>query len=302
MNIAPEKMLFVAGYKKSSTLRLQIIDGVKITLPAKGGSEISIEGPAVKVYSAQKEIAESLPEEVSFVVEKDYIDLVLRGRRAMWKSHNAVVNIDGEGMVLIRAKKSECEVVKEAIESMIDDKKKSEAYKEIFFVAGDQMAHLFGGEDGFNLFKTTESTYNISLSFDVSQSEITGFDILVKGPVAESVYAAKKAILDNLPCTLALDVDERFIGRILGRKGEKLRRLQKDFGVEIVLEDGVAYISGMKGRTEAAKDAIFSIMIFGKRTKAAGGATTPSNKQKRTSGSATTPINKRKKTVAATPA
>ena len=58
-------------------------------------------------------------------------------------------------------------------------------------------------------------------------------------------------------------MDERFVGLIIGRGGKRVLRLVKEFDVVIHIgqRDGKAYIVGKKDSTEAARDAITSIIF-----------------------------------------
>jgi len=63
--------------------------------------------------------------------------------------------------------------------------------------------------------------------------------------------------------TLRWDVDDNFVdeGVIIGRRGETVQRLCKEYGVIISVRDERAYIWGEKIHCEDAKDAILSIIF-----------------------------------------
>ena len=58
MTIEPELMGFVTGRKGCNLERLKKIYGVKFILPPKGGSQLTIEGPAKMVSATKKDIAD----------------------------------------------------------------------------------------------------------------------------------------------------------------------------------------------------------------------------------------------------
>ena len=103
-----------------------------------------------------------------------------------------------------------------------------------------------------------ENAYNVRVIMAPAKENVS--EIIVKGPTAEMVSAAKEDILENLGTIL--DVDERLVGLIIGRGGERVRRLEKKHDVAITVgqRGGKAYILGKKDRIEAAREAIISII------------------------------------------
>lgn len=164
------------------------------------------------------------------------------------------------------AKKMKHKSDKKTIESMIETKKKAaEAYEEKFNLTKNQLYYV-AGKCCSNV-KRVESIYGVTLLVDEPAFKNGGqSQVVVKGPSTESVSAAKTYILDNLPRTLSFPLQERFVARVRGRKGETVRRLQKEFGVLVSLDDGKVFIAGMKDRTEAAREAI-NCIISGKRKR-----------------------------------
>ena len=266
MTIDPDVICFVAGYKMSNAKRLEKIHQVEIYIPGyQGASEITVKGPAVNVYAAQVNIAECLPYEVRFPIDKEHIEAVLgpngEEKRAMFKAHNVLLSIHEDKEVVITGKRIGCEAAKKAIESRINAKKIDEAYQETLFVTGDQMKLIAGEDDSKSSVKRIKSTFGVSLIVDSSPPPEYGrYGIGLKGPSAELVSAAKKDILDNLPCVLIFTVDERFVKKTL------IPRMKEKFDVEIFLKEGKANVSGKKGSAEAAKEAIIA-SISDKRKK-----------------------------------
>jgi len=85
-------------------------------------------------------------------------------------------------------------------------------------------------------------------------------EILVEG-LPERVAAAKFDILDNIPYILKRDIDTRFVGLIIGKKGEGLKRLSENYDIGIMFEDNkTAIITGKKENCEAALSEIYSIV------------------------------------------
>lgn len=80
--IVPEMRSFVAGRKGRNVKRLEKIYGIKIILLSKGGSPITIEGPAKLIVAAKKGIEQNLSSKTSsvFFIKKDYVCLVI-GRK-----------------------------------------------------------------------------------------------------------------------------------------------------------------------------------------------------------------------------
>ena len=127
------------------------------------------------------------------------------------------------------------------------------AYQETLFVTQEHVCLIKS--------KRIEYTYNASLSVKgFLQPEKDRYEIVVKGPSAELVSAAKKEILESETCTLKIEVKERLAGRIRGRGGATLRRLEEEFVVRITLNGGKIRISGRKSRVESARKAIIDII------------------------------------------
>ena len=57
---------------------------------------------------------------------------------------------------------------------------------------------------------------------------------------------------------MSFPANDSLFGRMVGRGGEPVRRLEKKLRVAISVEDVNVYITGFKDRIEAAKDAIIA--------------------------------------------
>ena len=81
---------------------------------------------------------------------------------------------------------------------------------------------------------------------------------------------AKRDILEKIG-TLSWELDESLVGRIIGNGGEKIRRLGKEFDVDINFDRKTVYgrrelrIIGEKSRAKAAKDAIIAAITGRKK-------------------------------------
>lgn len=116
---------------------------------------------------------------------------------------------------------------------------------------------MIAGKEYSNL-NRIESSYSVHVS--LPSAKTIQKDILIKGSVAENVSAAKNDILEHLSGTLSMNLEKRLIGRIIGRRGDTVQSLCQKYGVKIFCKDGKARIVGSKDRTEAAREAIVSII------------------------------------------
>jgi len=270
MNIEPVMMGLVVGGKGLNVKRLRRIYGVNITLPANGGSQITIEGPAKMVSAAKKDIAQNLFTKTSFFIESSYFYLVIgqegEQNQILQDAFNVRIDLNEEdGRVEITG--TRCEEAKKAIESLIERLEIAYPFQEEFLVP----SHLIGlvcGKKGSNR-RRIESAHNVHVYIPKA---VAYYDqqlqrIFVKGADAGKVSAAKQDILDKLE-TMILDLDESFIGMIIGPGGERVRRIYEEYDVTIYCErknQGVngrrkVYIVGEKSRIQAAKDDIVSII------------------------------------------
>ena len=277
MNIEKDKMGFVLGRGSSNLKRLKEIYGVEVTPPDKGEQTIYIEGIADMVFAAKKDIEDCIQYTTRFIIEKEYVSAVIgsEGKRieALRKANKATyIDIKRDGQVTITGSKKCCESAKEAIESRIQRRKTAldYVYEEKFSVPVNLLGHVVG--KNFSNLIRLESTYSVHVHTSEQHSDHK--EISVKGSLAENVSAAKKDILENLmPLTLSIDIDASYFGCIKGRRGENVKRLRNEHGVGIFLKNGKVCILGGKGRAEAAREAILSI-ISEKRKKADAAAAT----------------------------
>lgn len=214
---------------------------------------------------AKEAIEENLSSVTSLFIEKDYHSLIIGplGKTicALQQAHNVDIHIKEDGEVLIMGK--EGEEAKKTIESLIEKTKIANPFKEKFSVTGSK-ACFVSGKNGSNV-KRIESTYNVLLL--ITPTVKFNPQVLVIGSVAENVSAAKQDILENLT-GISLDVDESLVRKVIGPGGETVRRINEEYGVVIEFKEEEqggkatvkAHILGKKEHTEAAREAIISII------------------------------------------
>jgi len=119
----------------------------------------------------------------------------------------------------------------------------------IGFVIGRQFSNI----------KRLESEY---AGVKVSLPARGGSDILLTGP-ADKVAAAEADILDNIPCTLTLEVEKRYHGAIVGHQGNVINGLRKEYNVSIDLigYENLVVIKGNEENCQDALNAFKSIMV-----------------------------------------
>ena len=274
ISIEPDKMDLVSGDEMSNMKRLKEVYDVDITLLFKGSYQIiiSIEGMAEMVFAAKKDIEEGLSCTKSFYIETGYIYRVIgrEGKRIrnLEKEHGVQIGVRYDGKVVLTGHQGGCKSAKEAIESLIE-RGKNDKYREEVSVPKHQLGYVCG-KNSLNL-KKIESKYSVQVILPSTSNGRS--QVLVIGPDPGNVSAAKKHILSCLFAELSLDVDKRFVETncILGRgRGETLWRLSNEYRVHITCSDDgdKIYVSGVKMRAEAARDAILSIISDEERRKA----------------------------------
>ena len=102
------------------------------------------------------------------------------------------------------------------------------AYEERFSVPAQLIGYVIG-KDGSNR-KMIETTYNVCVLTACAAGKDES-EIILRGSGAEEVRAAKKHILENLGTNL--DVDDRFVGLIIGSGGKTVRHLEKELDISI---------------------------------------------------------------------
>jgi len=261
MSIERSQMGKVVGRNLVNKKHLEKTYGVEITV---NGEEIVIKGPADMVAATKRAIEEILlSETISFLIDKDYVSLVigLKGERiaSLRKMHNVKIIINNEGEVNIVGNKSRCEAAKEDIEFKINQAKIDHPYEEKFSVPVELLDHV-AGMNRSNLIRI-QSTYNVHVSLPSTKDGRP--DIWVKGTSAEAVSSAKKDIQDALVNSTSFFIEKEYVGFVIGREGESINHLQKVHNVTIDINkgDGKVVIAGrnMSG-CEACKEAIESLI------------------------------------------
>lgn len=254
--IEKEFSRLVIGPKGECIESLRKAHNVKITIIE--GREVKLSGKRIGCEAA-KEAIESIINKatiVSFIVEKYYLGMIIgrkgEQRNCLEKAHNVTIDINLEdGKVVIGGEKNDCEACKETIESMIEKNP-----TEKFYVP----AHLLGSIVGKNFSNMTRIEWKYGVQVSLPSAKNGRSEIWVRGKSTEDVASAKKDIVDNLPWKSVFAVDKNCYGSIIGHGGEIVQRLRREYGVQIDLKGGYAYIEGRKSRTEAARDAIDSII------------------------------------------
>jgi len=244
--------------QEGETIRA-LANAFNVMIEMKEDGEVVIMGE--RCEKAKKSIEENISRITSFFIEKDYRHLVIgpegRNKRALETAHKVTMRIKEDGEVLIMGKESE--EAKKGIESLVERLKTAYPYKEEFSVPAC-LIRFVCGKNGANRIRI-EFTHSVHVVVTEASNKDGPQLIIVKGSSAESVTAAKKDILENLPSASSiLDVDESSRRCIIGRGGETVHRLEKEHEVTIGLGGGKVYIFGEKDRAEAARDAIVSII------------------------------------------
>ena len=103
MSVLPEMMGLLVGRNASNLDRLRQKYGVKISRPDWGNFHINIEGPVEMVSVAKKDIEDSLPRTINFVIEKKHIGLVIgtKGETItdLRRTNQVKINVGEEGNV-----------------------------------------------------------------------------------------------------------------------------------------------------------------------------------------------------------
>lgn len=170
--------------------------------------------------------------------------------RGLEKAQNVRIIIDKEGgKVEVVENKSECELAKKAIESMINNQKVLEPLGKFYVPAQllERMALMWRGSN------RKERRPCLPSAKDGRP------DIWVRGSSVEDISAAKNEIIRHFALFVFLAVDEGDFESIIGLEGETVRRLVCKV-VNIYLKDGNAKITERKIRTEGAREAIISII------------------------------------------
>lgn len=241
MYIDLEKMAHVVGKAMSNVNRLAKLHDVEVTLPVKGSSpKIIIEGLAEDVFAAKRDIEESIPLTMSFFIDKYYTPVVIgpegKNIKFISKAYNVEIGVRKDGQVLVSGKKRNCEAAMKNIEFNISQRKTAENYKcaEKFSVPAVLIPHV-AGKAGSNV-KRIESTYTVRVFLQIKNDQ-TG-EIVVKGPSAGKVSAAKKDILDKLglgSCQEKFSVPAHLLGYVCGKDGSNAKRIQSYYNVNVFL-------------------------------------------------------------------
>ena len=267
---------FVAGRKFVNKIRLESTYGIRVTIPAEGeGNDILLMGTAEQVAAAKFDILESLPGERIYDVDqrlirsiKSYDALALEALRL---EHNVKIEFSS-AVVYIKGKKSDCDRALTALQSIIAqrsvllDAVAAEVasaplppanIEEEVTVPEDMVGFIAGRQ--FANARRLENTYDIKV---IIPGKGEGNVIVLQGPDADKLAAARKDIIESIPVTLTQAIDPKYVGLIIGYKWQGIKRLCKDHDVKSIEFDDkkTVIIKGKKDRCEEALKAINAIV------------------------------------------
>ncbi len=230
MIIEPENMGFVVGRKGCHLKPLEDIYGVKFILPPKGGSRITIKGPAQMVSAAKKHIEDNLNCKTSFFIEKAYIGLVI-GRegektRAMEDALHVRIRINIEGgEVIITGVR--CEEAKKAIEDQL-------SCVTSFFIGKDYRRTVVGPEAA--TVGALEKKHSVKINTKRDGK------VVVIGNSKQECESAKKAIEYLIeqeksaePYEEKFVVPANLVRFVCGFDGSTVDKIESTFGVHVFI-------------------------------------------------------------------
>jgi len=122
VKVPAEKVGFVIGKLFTNIKRLEKDFGVKVTLPAKGGSDIWLTGPADKAAAAKEDILGNLPWTTDYPLQKGLHGAILGPKgdviNGLRKEHNVIIILNHEN-VIIRGCKKQCDAALTSIKSIV---------------------------------------------------------------------------------------------------------------------------------------------------------------------------------------
>ena len=170
------------------------------------------------------------------------------------KKEEKKILVDGQKSLSLKVKGSPSVVVpiKKQLQEQVTEKM-ALTPSQIGYVAGKLFANA----------KRLEKTYGVKVIFPPKGA---GNEIILKGP-ADRVIAAIKEILDTIPWSVTHQIEERFIGLIIGRQGETIQYLRKKFNVDINTDKTKKEVL-IGGKKVPCEDALRAIkLIIAKREK-----------------------------------
>lgn len=127
VKVPAEKIGHVVGKQFSNMNRLESEYGIKLTLPAKGGSDIMLTGPADRAAAAKEDILSRLPWTTDYPLEKGYHGAIMGPKGAiingLRKKHNVIIDLNPDS-VIIRGPKKQCDDALSSIKSIVAEQKK----------------------------------------------------------------------------------------------------------------------------------------------------------------------------------
>jgi len=276
LTVPSDQMGLVAGKQFANKHRLESTYGIQLTIPFRGeGNDVLLLGPAEQVAAAKIDILEDLPVVLTYKVDQRLIrsmrsfdavalEALRREHKVRFKFGPAEIYIDG--------RKSRCEKTLTAIQSIIA--RRSEVFVtvesreataplppvniEIEVIVPEDTLGFIAGRN-FENANRLEKTYGVQVIFPAKGE---GNVIVLQGPDAHKLAAARMDIIVNIPVTLTQPIDPHYVGWIIGKKGEVIKRLISDYDVNSIQfdEKKIVIIKGKKDRCEAALKAINALV------------------------------------------
>ena len=222
--IEPNMMGLVIGRKGHNLKRLEEMYGVVVRLFPRGGSLITVEGPAERVFAAKKDIEQNLSCKTNFFIKKDCIGLVIGQdgdrSRAMEDALNVKIVVRNNGEVQVTGKR--CEEAKKAIEEKI-------SCETSFFVEKDYI-HLLIGQEG-------KAILALSNAHNVRIDILDDGEVVITGKEVSSAKRAIEAMIEGwktaCPFEEKFSVPARLIGCVKGKGGSNVKRIELNYGVYV---------------------------------------------------------------------
>jgi len=128
--------------------------------------------------------------------------------------------------------------------------------KEMMTIEPNKVRYVIGRE--YSNLNRLKEVYGVDITLVPA---IGGCQVIIEGPI-DMVPAAKKDIKEGTPCTKSFYVERDYIRRIIGRREEDIRSLEKAHGVTISFsrKDGKIIVTGNISGCEACQNAIEALI------------------------------------------
>jgi predicted PilT family ATPase len=128
VHVPTEKMRFVAGKYYSNRDRLENKYRIHVTIPEKGGEEITLKGRADRVADAKEDILVNLPKDRKYVVEEKFVGSII-GRngdriKELRRYHKVNIEIRNKNEVIISGPVERCDAAWKEIKGILNRRKR----------------------------------------------------------------------------------------------------------------------------------------------------------------------------------